>query len=267
MKITRKLNRFLLPSITTIVVLSLVLLLVAPVIAENCPGIMYEEFNNAAIPDYSPMIYLDGKESTMQVFEAESTHYVNYIRLPLFSENSVPLSIVYVYLYEVVDIGADDWIPDTLLTYGTYDYALIAAWANWDWYCVPMNNAVEITVGNYYGIVVSFWGEEFAPGENELLYWVVDLDEWHNFLFYTVDNGTTWTNWNSRDAMYELYYNEPIVPADAMFEVWGEADPPYGVFIAAVPALFKLAVLLGTILAAILVLRGKRPTGLGGGYG
>lgn len=65
----------------------------------------------------------------------------------------------------------------------------------------------------------------------------------------------------------ELEFDIDPPVADAMFEVWGEADPPYGVFIAAVPALFKLAVLLGTILAAILVLRGKRPTGLGGGYG
>jgi hypothetical protein len=48
------------------------------------------------------------------------------------------------------------------------------------------------------------------------------------------------------------------MPADGMFQVWGTNTPPYGVFIAAVPALFKLATLLGTVIAAILLLRGKK---------
>ena len=54
------------------------------------------------------------------------------------------------------------------------------------------------------------------------------------------------------------------MPADGIFEAWGTSTPPYGVFIAAVPALFKLATLLGTIIAAILLLRGKKQDDLSG---
>lgn len=250
-------------------------LVTGPVLAADCADTLYEKENDeVSLDSLLEISVYDGREQ-MQVFEASENHTVTSIKLALFTDNAAGGSDVSVELWTVVDTGVEDFVPDVLLSSGTYNFNLIGEhFANWGWYCVNMGPEVTLTVGSYYGILVWFDGEVEPGVSHEVVNWVHDEDQLNDWIFDSYDNGTTWGNEaGTADCMFEVWGNPaappvpPAVPADAMFEVWGEADPPYGVFIAAVPALFKLATLLGTILAAILVLRSQKPTGTGGGYG
>lgn len=244
------------------------ILVTGPVLAVDCSDTLYECWNNADDLDYDFAISDNDSHIQMQQFEALSTHTVTSVKLGLFSDNWLGGSEITVELWTAVDMGVNDWEPDVLLSSGTYDFnSITAEFVNWDWYCINLTPTVIIDNFSHYCILVWFFGES-AVGQHEVIYWVHDETEDADNIFDSSDNGTTWANEaGSADCLYEVYGGDPVVPADSMFEVWGEADPPYGVFIAAVPALFKLATLLGTILAAILVLRGRKPNGLGGGYG
>jgi len=86
------------------------------------------------------------------------------------------------------------------------------------------------------------------------IYWVTSTSGDDN-LGYSSDNGTTWDfSSEAKEAFYELWYCAPL--SDAMFSVYGESAAPHGVFMNQLPNLFKLASLLGIIIAAIVVFRG-----------